>query len=366
MNLFKSTLVVSTLFALTACQSTNTIATQTAINPQIANKTVTQSPTCRGLSQAMQNINQRSTFEHIQHIDSQLKTCLPSAENVQIRQWMNEYHDMYHFRFLNIGLELDKDGTYNVEQATIFADVMMQLDNNEAVQNSDLKKLSPRIRYLIGLAQAKKLKTLNLCEGDFDFNYDYQKFSQLFSPYLPKEQAIFIQHLAKDNQDGLYCDAGLKASLGELIQRALFWQDYITKYPNSIWIDHAKHLYLTYREAIFIGSDNTQWYNDDITEIFNDPDDMDSKGLSFKAHFEQLAKQNNALGRDAKTLLNFTQMSLRQRQSNYPINMMDDDGAPKIDWHIAREQLRKALNVQDSQYDYDCVNAPLCVTALEP
>ena len=137
---------------------------------------------------------------------------------------------------------------------------MYAIDENEKIPATDLKKLPPRIRYLVELVESDTdVEVLYLGEGYYEFNHNLQAMADIFTPYLRQDQKAFIQRLAQDNQGILWFDAGIAISFAEVMARAVFWEAYIARYPNGYGYQDAKQLAETYRYLLFFGSENTQW-----------------------------------------------------------------------------------------------------------
>lgn len=317
---------------------------------------------CNAIVDNLNKINNESQIDEIESIERQLKECLPTADNTTQLQWANDYHKAYE-RFLGYW----EEGQLNDEtDGEVFYNIMTTLAENKTPNPKELATLSKKMQYLIGLSQDKKIVPTYLCEGLFEFRHQYQNFANLFTPHLPKDQAIFINRLAKDNQEIFWCDAGIAISLQELIARTLFWQDFMQKYPESAMIDNAKELYQFYEYHLFFGSDNTYWTTDNKTAFIDYADEGDDKTV--EQHFTDLAKQDNALGKKAQAYLEFVATPIDERPQKYPIdeNLLTDKdtGKPISEWELANLQLQKALNLTRDFYSEDradCINHPICV-----
>ncbi|MDO4450795.1 MAG: hypothetical protein Q4B79_07560 [Moraxella sp.] len=328
---------------------------------QDENKTETTSKTdCNAISQTLKSINNESKFDEIESIERQLKECLPTVNNATQLQWANDYHKAYE-RFLGYW----EEGQLNDEtDGEVFYNIMTALAENKTQNPKELATLSKKMQYLIELSQDKKIVPTYLCEGLFEFRHQYQNFADLFTPHLPKDQAIFINQLAKDNQEIFWCDAGIAISLRELIERTLFWQDFIKKYPDSQFIDDAKYLYQFYEYYLFFGSENTHWLEDDKTAFIGHTEEGDDKTV--EEHFIDLAKQDNALGKKAQAYLEFVATPVDEREQKYPLKPEEYPSEEYEEWRnieLARLQLHKALDILGNPTDgsADCFSAPMCL-----
>ncbi|MES1965708.1 hypothetical protein M0N77_10305 [Psychrobacter sp. AH5] len=374
-----SLIIMANLLLLSACQppSDKTDTSNTAASSQAVKNTTTQALVeaktakeltssiielsegklrdqliCTKLSDTMQAIDNKSRIEDIHAVQRQVKACLPSALNTEVLTWLNQYQAMYN-RFLGTDLYMDDEAFY---------DIVETLEQGKKASVAQLKQLRPRVRYLVGLAESKAdVSILYVGEGIFVFHHDLQQMADIFTPYLPKDQQAFIERMAKDNQDIFWNDAAIAVPFDEVIARAQFWQDYIQRYPESHFIKDAKFLLTLYRHALFFGSNNTQWTNDEVTK-FIEP--------KYQQAIEKLAKGSNSilansiLAKDARTLLEFMAMPNSKRHQAYPVPKVDDEGYETSDWAVPRYQLNQALPIPspwDNNKSRDCLSGIVCV-----
>lgn len=371
----------SLLFAMSACQppanmpetsdnsdivNKSSASTQTAKEPDtqplidaktpkaltsalvaLSEKQLTNKLVCTKLSESMNIIDGKSKIEDINAIQRQLNACLPIVNNVEILQWLTEYQALYG-RFLGSNDSMDY---------VDFRDVVETIDQGKKLSVKQLKTLSSRKRYLIELVQSNAdVSVLYVGEGIFIFHHNLKAMADLFSPYLPNDQAKFIQRMAQDNQDIFWNDGAVAVSFDEVMARAVFWEDYIQRYPTGYFSQDAEDLFTTYRYVLFYGSNNTQWTDDAINE-FIDP--------KYKQAIQQLAKRSNSiLAEDAQNLLDFMALSNSKRKKNYPVPSKDDNGNKIDDWEIPRYQLTEALQKPspwENKDNRDCLSGVICV-----
>ena len=286
---------------------------ESATKTNTATDSALDAKTCLALSKSMGKVDNSSKIDAIYAIQKQLTACLPTASNAEVLNLLKDYQAMYE-RFLWQETDIS-----NSEFDQDFFDVMNALEEGEKVAEEKLKNLSPRVRYLIGLIQNDAdVRVYNLGEGYYAFNHDLKAMADIFTPYLRQDQKAFIQQMAKDNQDIFLSDAAITTSFEELVERAVFWEDYITRYPNGYAVQDAKMLLDSYRYYLFFGSDNTGWTDDDIRE-FLEPE--------YKQTMVALSKRpNSILAKDATNYLNFMALSDSERQKLYPAPSTDEDG----------------------------------------
>ncbi|WP_201526373.1 hypothetical protein [Psychrobacter frigidicola] len=314
---------------------------------ELSEKQLTNKLVCTKLSNTMKDIDNRSKIEDIHAVQRQLNACLPIADNVEILQWLKDYQALYG-RFL---------GSDDYMDYADFHEVVDTIEQGQKLSVEQLKALSPRQRYLTELVESKKadVSVLYVGEGTFIFHHNLKAMADLFIPYLPKDQAQFIQRMAKDNQNIFWNDAAIAVSFNEVVARAVFWENYIQRYPKGYFSQDAKYLLDLYRYVLFFGSDNTQWTDDAIHE-FLEPE--------YKRMIMQLTKRpNSILAQDAQKFLNFTALSDSERQKKYPVPSKDDNGYKIDDWAIPRYQLTEALPIPSSweNNDRNCLSSVICV-----
>lgn len=309
--------------------------------------------TCLALSDAMKKVDNTSKVEAIYAIQKQLKACLPTASNAEVLNLLKDYQAMYE-RFLWEETDLN-----NSEFDQDFFDVMNALEQGEKIAEEKLQKMSARTRYLIGLIQNDAdVRVYNLGEGYYAFSHDLKGMADIFTPYLRPDQKAFIQRMAKDNQDIFWSDAAITTSFEELVERAQFWEDYITRYPNGYAVKDAKILLDLYRYSLFFGSDNTGWTDDAIHE-FLEPE--------YKQTMVALTKRpNSILAKDATNYLNFMALSDSERQELYPAPSTNEDGYEMDDWTRIHEQLNQAMQIPPiwkiGSSNRECLNGLFCQT----
>lgn len=342
----KNTEQVNTPTSLEKSATKTTTATDSALDAK----------TCLELSKSMKKVDETSKIEAIYAIQKQLKACLPTASNGEVLNLLKDYQAMYE-RFL-----WDDDDAAAINETDFdedYYDVMYALEWNEKVPEEKLQKMSARTRYLIGLIQNDAdVRAYNLGEGYYAFSHDLKAMADIFTPYLRPDQKAFIQRMAKDNQDIFWSDAAITTSFAELVERAQFWEDYITRYPNGYAVKDAKILLDLYRYALFFGSDNTRWTDDDIRE-FLEPEDKQTMVALTK-------RPNSILAKDATNYLNFMALSDSERQEHYPAPSTDEDGYEMHESSMTYYRLNQAMQIPPIWHtdgdNRECLNGLFCKT----
>lgn len=312
----------------------------------LSEDTLTEQLICTKLHDTINAINNKSKIENIHSVQRQIQACLPTASNAEILQWLADYQAMYQ-RFLQFDSPTD---------SAAFFTVMSHVEQGKKITVAQLKQVNPRVRYLIGLVMSRSdVSVRYLGEGDFEFHHDLKAMADIFSPYLPDDQSAFIQRMAKDNQAIFWFDAAIAFYFEALVERAVFWEDFIKRYPKSRFYTDAKSLLNTYRYLLFFGSENTQWTDDDIRQ-FHDPAD--------EQLMRQLAQRNDSeLAQDVQKFLTFMQQSTAERQKRYPVPDKDENGRKINQWEVAHYQLDKALEIPSpwKEDNKDCSTGILCI-----
>ena len=322
-----------------------------APKPAIADNSAMDAKTCLTLSDAMKKVDNTSKIEAIYAIQKSLKSCLPTASNAEVLNLLKDYQVMYE-RFLWGNSDIN-DEEFNND----FFEVMNALEQGEKAPEEKLQNLSPRVRYLIGLIQnGADVRVYNLGEGYYEFTHDLQAMADIFTPYLRQDQNAFIQQMAIENQDIFLSDAAITTSLEELVERAVFWEDYITRYPNGYALKDAKTILDSYSYFLFFGSDNTQWTDDDIRD-FLEPE--------YKQTMVALSKRpDSVLAKDATNYLNFMTLSDNERQQHYPSPNADEDGYEMHERTMTYYRLNQAMQIPSSWNtdgdNRDCSNGVTC------
>lgn len=313
---------------------------------QLSEKRLTNDLICTKLSNTMQAIDNKSEFSDIQTIQRQLTACLPTTDNPQVLQWLTAYQALYE-RFLEI--------PYNSNEQSFYT-LMNLLEQGQKPTVELLKAVNPRLRYLVGFVQSKAdIKVLYVGEGDYIFHHDLKAMADLFSPYLPEEQSAFIQQMAKDNQHIFWNDAGIAITFEAVIARAVFWENYIQRYPSSYFVQDAKSLLAIYRYVLFFGSENTQWTDDDFRKFYSPKDEFALKLLS--------KRSNSILAQDAQNFLDFMALPASKRQRSYPAPSKNNNGDKMDKRAISHYQLTAALSIPSPWLanNKNCFTGVVCV-----
>ena len=323
---------------------------------ELSEKTLKEQLICTKLDDTINAIDNKSEIENIYAVQHQLSACLPLADNTQTLQWLTEYQAMYQ-RFLSVN---STNSINNVNSATdnraLYA-LMRTIEQDQKITVAQLKEVSPRVRYLVSLIRSDSdVHVRYLGEGDYEFSHDLTAMADIFIPYLPEDQAAFVQRMATDNQGIFWFDAALAFSFEELIERTVFWEDFIKHYPQSIFYNDAKALFNTYRYLLFFGSENTQWTDKEVRNFY----DSDNKRLMLS-----LAKRTDSeLAKNVQDFFTFMAQSDTERLTQYPIPDKNKNGGEIDERNITPYQLNKALDIPSPWHtteNRNCLTGIICV-----
>ena len=340
------TIGLSLFLGLSACQPTSNTSLESN-DPKNAEQINTPTPiettiskpitptdsaidakTCLSLSNTIKKVDNTSKIDAIYAIQKQLKSCLPTASNDEVLSLLKDYQTMYK-RFLSHETDMN-----TVESELAFFNILSALEQDKKIPKEDLEQISPRLRYLISLIQSDAdVSVRHLGKGFYTFDHDLKAMADIFTPYLLPDQKAFIERMATDNQDIFWSDVAITTTFKELVKRAVFWEDYGQRYPNGYAIKDAKFLLDVYRNALFFGSNNTRWVDNNV-QTFTQP--------QYQQLMMQLAKRpNSALAKDAQTYLEFLVLSDSERQQTYPAPSTDEMGYKLDERAMVHYQLKK-------------------------
>lgn len=313
----------------------------------LSEKTLKEQLICSKLEDTINAIDNKSEIEDIHAVQHQLTACLPVATNAEALQWLEEYQAMYE-RFLSVDSAIDNSGFYAL---------MRTMEEDQKITVAQLKEVSPRVRYLVSLIRSNSdVRVRYLGESDYEFHHDLMAMADVFTPYLPDDQSEFIQRMAQDNQALFWFDDAIAISFEELVKRAVFWEDFMNRYPQSSFYDDAKALLGMYRYILFSGSENIQWIDDDIRKFYL---------LRDERLMRQLAERTDSqLAQDVQKLSIFMEQSDSERLKRYPIPNKDDNGHEIDERNSAQYQLHKALDLSSpwtAIQDRNCLTGIICV-----
>lgn len=360
-----SATVLSAMF-ISACQPSNEPNQKTANDAKTNElKNTAQAKqvdkACLSLSTSMQAINHESKVESLEKVNQLLKDCVSQVDNAQQLKWIDETTSMYDHFFAHELTDSKQMAAFDEYGLSI-----LEANQGDALDQTVIKgdqkifkTLSPRDQYLMNQQDKAYIELHYQGEGMFQYRRSPAYIKTIFAEALPEDQRVFVTRMAQDNDALFFNDAAIAISWAEMVDRALFWENYLQKYPKSHFKADAKKLFEEYQYFIFFGSDNTP-----VSDEFAPDTWIDENAFG---HIKALAKrQDTALAEPAKKFLTFIKTPVNERMKKYPVEPKDRDGYEKSSYTIAREQLRKVLNLSDpwdsSSDSYrDCHADGICV-----
>ena len=301
---------------------------------------------CSKLDDHINAVDHTSKIESVRAVQRQLKVCLPAADEDSVLQWLQDYQAMY-ARFLQSDSSID--------DADFFT-VMNNVKQGKSIAVAQLRKISPRARYLIGLIRSNADVSIRyLGANDFEFHHDLAAMADIFTPYLADDQSEFVQRMAQDNQSAFWFDNAVALPFEALIERAVFWEDFMQRHPDSRFYGHAETLFDLYRYLLFFGANNVQWTDKDVRKFYIPANE--------RLMMQLTEHTDSRLTQDAQTFLAFMQLSDSERQQRYPIPDEDNNGQPINTEEKAHYQLMQALALfapWDTVRDKNCLNGIIC------
>lgn len=222
--------------------------------------------------------------------DSTIKTPeLTEGKSVKI---MDEYRDLMNassapseiMKYIEANI-----GNLNKEDGDIVVSGLIEVQKKQ-LQNYQEKLYSQEMNEKVSQYKFEDLTSLNnikeedvkkllenafndgykliMAEGMYDFELDYEKLENKFSPYVTEGTAAFLSIMAKENKAHFAADGAIIISLDEIADRVINTENFIEKFGDSQYAIEIKQRYNWYLTAYLIGLNNTPAfsYEDNILE----------------------------------------------------------------------------------------------------
>ncbi|MDY6461116.1 hypothetical protein [Acinetobacter faecalis] len=252
---------------------------------------------CENLSKEMQEVdNTRTTFA-LEQINHDLKICIPLVDLKQQMHLMHLSNQMYN-NFLTV--------KRTSKEQKAFESHALNMAQYPTVQQSHHQEFSLRDQYLLKHKGQAYVELHENTQQNLVYRRNPQYLARIFAPYLPQAERVFIENLAQQNMQNLFYNQDITIDANELLERALFWEDYVNKYPKSQFIKEAQYLYQAYSQLLFKGVSVNP-----VSESYLGESSIKSDHLSA---IEKLSKLNKSqLSNQARRFLSFIQMNLNER-----------------------------------------------------
>lgn len=276
---------------------------------------------CSNLKKEMAAMSaQRTTFA-LEEINRDIRLCLPLISAEEQKRLMKMADQMY-ANFLTV------DRT--PEQQRAFDQYAFDQSPFPTIHQSHIEQLHPRDQYLLRHKGQAYIELSDLGAGKTAYTRNSQYLAKVFAPYFPEAQKAFMVELGQQNQTSTFNKNTLMISPQETLQRALFWESYLKKYPQSPLKRDAEYLLNAYSHFFFIGLPDSP-----VSINFEGAIDIQPSTLS---EIEQLAThQNSILAEQARRFLKFINLNSEQRTKIT---------ASQVGEVTAQAQLRHYLNLK--------------------
>ena len=303
---------------------------------------------CENIQHNMQQIdNTRTTFA-LEQINQDLKVCLPLLPLNEQLNLLTLSTQMYQ-RFLHVERSA-------AEQAA-FDQHAFDLAQHPTIQQSHFESFALRDQYLLKHKGQAYLELYDAGEAQLVYRRSPQYLAIIFAPYMPDAEQIFIERMAKDNMQHSLRDGGLTLDATDLAERALFWEDYLQRYPKSHFIRDARYLAEVYAMLLFKGTINNPVSQDYVDESSIQP------AVLFE--IKKLAKlPKSPLAQQARKFLAFIHMSSEQRLTEIAVQPTAREQREYGDYALVHAQLNQYLNLKNiSIYaKRDCFSDAICIS----
>jgi len=146
-------------------------------------------------------------------------------------------------------------------------DTIIKYDSLVTDSNHHYNKLSPKLSLY-----AERLKDYGflvyMSEGDTYIGEDLDFIAKWFYGDVSPQLKEYLSKLNIESKEGFSEDAGLTISPYQLADRAVWWENFAAKYPNSIVTNDAKNSWKNYLATLMEGMDNTPVIDDAILSSY--------------------------------------------------------------------------------------------------
>jgi hypothetical protein len=296
-------LILPVLFALTlsACQpSERPVVPDVSPVHKTAKVEVDLNDLCNNLSHEMQQVDHQRTLLALQQINQDLKVCLPLMTTQEQLKLLDISHQMYE-RFLVV----ERTPT----QQNAFEQYVNGAGTHPTLQQQYFEQMTLRDQYLVKHQGQSYVELIALNDSYVGYRRSPQYLARIFAPYLPEAEQNFIQALANQNTQPLFNNQSLKIEPLIVAERALFWENYLSTYPQSRYKADAQYLYRAYSQLLFTGTQHNK-VSDHYSGIYS----IDPQSLTAIQYVSQ--QSNTKLADQALKFLAFIQQDSKFSHMN--------------------------------------------------
>lgn len=292
---------------------------------------------CQSIEQQMAEIDAQRTTLALEQIHQDLKICVPLMPHEQQHRLMQHAKTMYE-RFLAV--------ERNPKQQTAFEQYALEMAQHPTIQQSHFVELHPRDQYLLKHKGQAYVELIDGGQKQLHYRQSPEFFARIFAPYLPEAEKVFIETLAKQNQQPVLIDNKLTIDAYEIVTRALTWQDYLKRFKQSPYTKDAKHLSDQYTVFLFYGSKAQPISTDYAARYAIDHDHLDRIIELSLAEPSQLQNQS-------QRFLAWLDMTQEQRQNALPTHLRERSAWEQVA-HYA------GINLPSENYTKECFKDSIC------
>ena len=301
---------------------------------------------CKNLEKNMLAINAERTTFALEQINQDLKLCLPLSTLAEQQHLLKLSNQMY-----NNFLSVDR----TAPQQAAFEEYAFDLSQHPTIQQNRFEQLTLRDQYLLKHTGQAYIEVIDVGDGQLQYRRSPEYLAKIFAPYMPPAEQIFIENLAAQNMQPAFTESRLSIEPHEIINRALFWEEYLKQYPNSSYRKDARYLLQRYSVFLFLGLDDSP-----VSESYIDRYAIQNSAME---EIEKLAKlKNSTLAAQANKFLQFLQLSEAQRLQHIPVQTAKKIASSSTKSGLAQQQLAQYLGLSSLQPSptRDCFSDAIC------
>ena len=311
-------------------------------------------PQCDNIPLQMSAITANSDLQSLSVLNLALKRCVPLVNMETRKLWLDASWDMYQ-RFLKLGGDSKTAMVWDEFSGILegYPDESSEDKQARLQRQAELwPRLTPRMQQM-SLWQGKEyIDNYYIGEGEMALRRHPQFVTDIFSPYLPEDEQVFTRQLAKENTTLTTNDAALVIPWSEVSNRALFWERYLKRYPDSPYAKQAEYLFQWYQAILFQGLDNTPVLEFDEKQLNISADAMAVHQLLSTKSDSRLAAKSSA----------FIQW-LQQQQQHW--QQLSPDERTGFDKRLQSEQKKLKVSFPapvsaGKNSHFDCFTDALC------
>ena len=311
-------------------------------------------PQCDNIPLQMSAITANSDLQSLSVLNLALKRCVPLVNMETRKLWLDASWDMYQ-RFLKLGGDSKTAMVWDEFSGILegYPDESSEDKQARLQRQAELwPRLTPRMQQM-SLWQGKEyIDNYYIGEGEMALRRHPQFVTDIFSPYLPEDEQVFTRQLAKENTTLTTNDAALVIPWSEVSNRALFWERYLKRYPDSPYAKQAEYLFQWYQAILFQGLDNTPVLEFDEKQLNISADAMAVHQLLSTKTGSRLAAKSSA----------FIQW-LQQQQQHW--QQLSPDERTDFDKRLQNEQKKLKVSFPapvsaGKNSHFDCFTDALC------